>query len=97
MTVTNEDVRAARRRRQFHSARDFEASSSQIGEVDDPGEDIKRRARAVIAGNARGRSRKAQVEDATLLMQMLGVYPGQDFDPTVVTTVPRSPSMADRR
>ena len=96
MTVAD-DVRAARRQRQFHSARDFEASSSQIGEVDDPGEDIKVRARAVIAGNARGRSKRAQVEDAALLMRMLGVYPGQDFDPTAPMTLPRSPNMADRR
>lgn len=96
MTVTD-DIRAAKRARQFHSARDFETSASQIGEVDDPGEDIKRRARAVIAGNARGRSKAARVADATLLMQMLGVYPGQDFDPTAPTVVPRSPQMADRR
>lgn len=96
MTLTD-DIRAAKRTRQFHSARDFEMSSSQIGEVDDPGEDIKRRAREVIAGNAKGRSKKSQVEDATLLMQMLGVYPGQDFDPTAPTIVPQSPQMRDRR
>jgi hypothetical protein len=96
MTLTD-DIRAAKRTRQFHSARDFETSSSQIGEVDDPGEDIKRRAREVIAGNARGRSKAARVEDATLLMQMLGVYPGQDFDPTAPTIVPQSPQMRDRR
>ena len=96
MTLTD-DIRAAKRTRQFHSARDFEMSSSQIGEVDDPGEDIKRRAREVIAGNAKGRSKAARVEDATLLMQMLGVYPGQDFDPTAPTLVPQSPQMRDRR
>lgn len=96
MTVADE-VREARRQRQFHSARDFETSASQIGEVDDPGEDIKRRAREVIAGNARGRSKAARVADATLLMQMLGVYPGQDFDPTAPAIVPQSPQMRDRR
>ena len=88
-----DDVRAARRERQFHSARDFETSASQIGDVDDPGEEIKRKAREIIAGNARGRSKKAQVADATLLMQMLGVYPGQDFDPTENPIVPQSPNM----
>lgn len=31
----------------------------------------------VIAGNAKGRSKKAQVEDATELMMMLGVHPSQ--------------------
>lgn len=96
MTVAD-DVRAARRQRQFHSARDFETSASQIGEVDDPGEEIKRRARTVVAGNAKGRSRRAQVQDATTLMQMLGVYPGQSFDPTAPTIVPRSPNMRDHR
>lgn len=90
MTLTD-DIRAAKKQRQFHSARDFETSSSQIGEVDDPGEDIKRKARLVIAGNA------ADAEDAALLMQMLGVYPGQDFDPTAPTIIPRSPNMRDRR
>ena len=96
MTLTD-DIRAAKKQRQFHSARDFETSAAQIGEVDDPGEDIKRKARLVIAGNAKGRSRKAQVEYAALLMQMLGVYPGQDFDPTAPTIIPRSPNMRDRR
>lgn len=96
MTVAD-DIRAARRERQFHSARDFETSASQIGDVDDPGEEIKRKARAIIAGNAKGRSKKAQVEDASLLMQMLGVYPGQDFDPTDNPIVPQSPNMRDRR
>ena len=96
MTVTD-DIRAAKRERQFHSARDFETSSSQIGEVPEPGEDIKRKARHLIAGNARGRSKKAQAADATLLMQMLGVYPGQDFDPTAPTPLPQSVQSRDRR
>lgn len=34
----------------------------------------------VIAGNAKGRSRKAQVQDATELMMMLGVHPSQAED-----------------
>lgn len=95
MSLTD-DVRSARRERQFHSARDFETSASQIGEVDDPGEDLKRAVRAVIAGNAKGRSTRAQVADAALLMQMLGVYPGQDFDPTDSPLIPRPSHMRDR-
>ena len=90
MSITD-DIRAAKRQRQFHSARDFETSSSQIGEVDDPCDDIKRKARLVIAGNS------ADADDAALLMQMLGVYPGQDFDPTAPTMVPQSPNMRYRR
>lgn len=31
----------------------------------------------VIAGNAKGRSKKAQVEDAQEMMMMLGVHPSQ--------------------
>lgn len=96
MTLTD-DIRAAKRTRQFHSARDFETSASQIGDVDDPGEEIKARVRLIVAGNAKGRSKAARVADATLLMEMLGVLPGQDFDPTAPTTLPRHPQMVDRR
>ena len=85
MTVAD-DVRAARRERQFHSARDFETSASQIGDVDPIGEEMKRKAQLIIAGNARGRSKAARVADATLLMQMLGVHPDDDFDPAATTT-----------
>lgn len=96
MTVAD-DVRSAKRERQFHSARDFETSASQIGDVSDPGEEIKRKAREVVAGNAKGRSHKARVADATMLMQMLGVYPGQDFDPTETPILSQPPNMRDRR
>ena len=96
MTVTD-DIRAAKRQRQFHSARDFETSASQIGEVPEPAEEIKRRTQLLIAGNARGRTRKDQAADAALLMQMLGVYPGQDFDPTAPTPLPQSVQSRDRR
>lgn len=34
----------------------------------------------IIAGNAKGRSRRAQVADATELMLMLGVHPSQADD-----------------
>ena len=96
MTVTD-DIRAAKRTRQFHSARDFETSSSQIEDVEDPGEAVKQAARAIIAGHAKGRSNKARVADARLLMEMLGLLPGQDFDPTATTLVPQHPQMRDRR
>lgn len=91
MTVTD-DMRAAKRERQFHSARDFETSSSQIGDVEPLGDDLKRKAQLVIAGNAKGRSKKAQVEDATLLMRMLGVHPDDRFDPSASATVPPTPN-----
>ena len=87
MTVTD-DARQAKRERQFHSARDFETSSSQIGEVEPLSDQLRRKAQMIICGNAKGRSAKARREDAELLMQMLGVHPDQPpvFDPTVGPT-----------
>jgi hypothetical protein len=81
VTVTDE-TRSAHRERQFHSARDFETSASQIGEVTPFAEEVKAKAQRIIAANAKGRSRKAQVADATELMRMLGVHPDDVFDPT---------------
>lgn len=91
MTVTD-DVRAAKKERQFHSARDFETSASQIGEIEPFGEEMKAKAQRVIAANAKGRSRKAQVADATLLMRMLGIHPDDTFDPSLATTVTTIPT-----
>lgn len=91
MTVAD-DVRAAKKDRQFHSARDFETSASQIGEISPLAEEMKTAAQRIIAGNAKGRSRKAQVADAELLMRMLGVHPDDTFDPTVVGPVSPLPN-----
>lgn len=80
MTVTKRNPpagRSAHRQRQFHSARDFETSASQIGEVEPFAESVRRKAQLIVAGNAKGRSRKAQVADADELMMMLGVHPSQ--------------------
>lgn len=76
MTVTD-DTRAAKRQRQFHSARDFETSASQIGDVEPFAESVRRKAQLIVAANARGRSLKAKVADAEELMQMLGIHPSQ--------------------
>lgn len=92
MTITDDEVRAARKDRQFHSARDFETSSSQIGEVAPLGEDLKAKAQKIIAGNAKGRSKKAQVADAILLMRMLGVHPDDKFDPSLSAVVAPTPN-----
>ena len=75
--------RTARRERQFHSARDFETSASQIGDIEPLQDDIRRKMQLVIAASAKGRSKKAQVEDAVTLMMMLGVHPSQpkEHDP----------------
>lgn len=71
------DDRDAKRHRQFHSARDFETSSSQIGEVEPLSDQVRRKAQLIIAGNARGRSKKSRIADAENLMQMLGIHPSQ--------------------
>lgn len=73
-----EDARAARRSRRFRSARDFETSSSQIGDVDPFDEAVLGKARLLVCGNARGRSRAAKVADADELMRMLGIHPSQE-------------------
>ena len=92
MTLGSDEIRDARRQRQFHSARDFETSASQIEDVDPPGEDMKRNAQLIIAANARGRSKADKVADATLLMRMLGVHPDDDFDPNASPLVPHHPT-----
>lgn len=88
MTVANDTVRKAKKERQFHSARDFETSASQIGEVEPFTEQLRRKMQLIICGNASGRSRKAQIADAEELMRMLGVHPDQPpvFDPAVGPT-----------
>jgi hypothetical protein len=86
--VTVANSRDANRERQFHSARDFETSSSQIGEVEPFSDQLRRKAQLIIAGNAKGRSKKAKVADAEEMMRMLGVHPDQPSlaDPLVGPT-----------
>lgn len=79
-TVDPIDERAAKKQRQFHSARDFETSASQIGDVDPLQDDTRRKMQLIIAGNAKGRSKKDRLADATELMMMLGVHPSQPAD-----------------
>lgn len=87
VTVTD-GVRSAKKDRQFHSARDFETSASQIGEVSEFSEDIKSKAQRVIAANAQGHGVAAQAADAALLMRMLGVHPDDTWDPTISPSGP---------
>lgn len=87
MTIAD-DVRAAKKERQFHSARDFETSASQIGEVGPLAEDLKVKAQRIIAGNAQGDTHAERVADATLLMRMLGVHPDDTFDPSIAMDMP---------
>lgn len=87
MTIAD-DVRAAKKERQFHSARDFETSASQIGEVSDFAPDIKAKAQRIIAASAVGDGIAAQAADADLLMRMLGVHPDDTWDPTLAMDTP---------
>lgn len=95
MTVTD-DLRAAKRQRQFHSARDFETSSSQIEDVDPIADDMKGKAQRIIAASAVGKTLADQVADATMLMRMLGVHPDDTFDPSLATGNPPSHPTATR-
>lgn len=87
MTVAD-DTRRAKRERQFHSARDFETSASQIGEVEPFSDHLRKKAQMIICGNAEGGDHQARREDAELLMRMLGVHPDQPplDDPAVGPT-----------
>lgn len=91
MTVSDE-VRAAKKTRQFHSARDFETSASQIGDIEPFADDMKTKAQRIIAANAIGDGIAAQAADAALLMRMLGIHPDDKFDPTLATTVAPAPT-----
>ena len=82
------DARKAKKERQFHSARDFETSASQIGEVEPLSDQIRTKTQMIVCGNAKGRSAVARRADAEELMRMLGVHPEQpaQIDPTVGPT-----------
>ena len=73
--------RDARRHRQFHSARDFETSSSQIGDIDPHTPDAKRRAQLVVCSFAENATEAAE------LLTILGIFPGQEewSEPSGVT------------
>jgi hypothetical protein len=90
--TVSDDIRAAKRERQFHSARDFETSASQIEDVEPLGADTQLKAQLIIAANAKGRSKADRVADAALLMRMLGVHPDDHFDPTANPLVPYHPT-----
>lgn len=91
MTVSDE-VRAAKKQRQFHSARDFETSASQIGDIEPFADDMKAKAQRIVAASAVGDGIAAQAADAALLMRMLGIHPDDSFDPSLNALVPPTPN-----
>lgn len=57
--------------------RDSRAMTDLVEDFDPLTDDQIVAMQRIIAGNAKGRSKKAQVSDATELMMMLGVHPTQ--------------------
>jgi hypothetical protein len=86
--TVSDDIRAAKKHRQFHSARDFETSASQIGDLAPFAEDVKAKAQRIIAANAEGHGTAAQAADAAQLMRMLGVHPDDTWDPALGMDLP---------
>jgi len=97
MSNNNDPAREARKNRQFHSARDFEMVSSQIGDVDPLDDEVKAKIQKLVAANAAGDTHEDKVADATMLMRMLGVHPDDVYDSSVMTTSLVHPSDGCRR
>lgn len=93
----NDPAREARKDRQFHSARDFEMASSQIGDVDPLDDEVKAKIQKLIAANAAGDTHEDKVADVTMLMRMLGVHPDDVYDSSVMTTSLSHPAMGSLR
>jgi hypothetical protein len=82
-----DEVRDAKRQRAFHSAKDFETSASQLGDIQATEIDAKRKASILVAANVP----KGEVEEVLL---MLGIHPSQpDFDDGPLANVPRLNTM----
>jgi len=70
--------------------RDHEARTSEITEVAPFDETTLHQARLTVAGNA------TSIEDATLIMKMLGIHPSQDDEATYDTRPPPLPTSGTR-
>jgi len=65
---------SAKKQRAFHSAKDYEMSASQLGDVIPPPPDERRKAALMVAANVP----PEEIED---VLMMLGIHPSQpDFD-----------------
>lgn len=65
-----EEARDAKRQRAFHSAKDYETSASQLGDIQATTPSAKRKAAIVVAANV------PPAEISEMLM-MLGIHPDQ--------------------
>lgn len=78
MTNKPPDVRSeARRQRAFHSAKDYETSASQLGDVLAPEPDSVDKARVICAEQLHRREPEATKDDLLDLLSMLGIHPQQ--------------------
>jgi len=75
--VQKQTISRAKRERAFHSAKDYETSASQIGDIEPPSESIKNRARRVAAEQLVRREPDATAKDLAELLMMLGLHPSQ--------------------
>lgn len=76
-------VREKNRQRAFHSAKDYEQSASQIGDIVNPDVSERRKASVVVAANVP----RDEIEE---VLRMLGIHPDQpDFQEGPNTTPSR--------
>lgn len=72
--LSRAEVNAAKKQRAFHSAKDYETSASQIGDVIPPAPSARRRASLMVASQVP----QDEVEE---MLKMLGIHPSQpDWD-----------------
>lgn len=67
---STEEARDAKRQRAFHSAKDYETSASQLGDIQPTEPDAKRKASVVVAANV-------PPDEIIDILMMLGIGPGQ--------------------
>jgi hypothetical protein len=80
---STEEARDVKRKRAFHSAKDYETSASQLGDIQATDTSAKRKVSIVVAAHVP----KGEVEDILL---MLGIHPTQpDWTDGPVTGAPR--------
>lgn len=87
-TVTVAEAKASRdakRQRSFHSAKDYETSASQLGDVIAPPPDERTKAMRLVASNV-------PKDEVVELLMMLGIHPDQpDWDelPSIQPSSPK--------
>lgn len=74
-------LNTAKKQRAFHSAKDYETSASQLGDVLAPEAEAQVKARTIAAEALLRREPNATAADLTEVLMMLGIHPDQpDWD-----------------